>query len=56
MFGIPKKEIFAEQYYKTHKELRLVTFSYLSGSDLYHKIGLLDKTIRDSLPKAGLLD
>ena len=46
----------AEQYYKTHKELRLVTFSFLSGSDLYHKIALLSKTIRESLPKAGLLD
>jgi hypothetical protein len=46
MFGIPKKEIFAEQYYKTHKDLRLFTFSYLSGSDLYHKIALLSKFIR----------
>jgi hypothetical protein len=53
---MPNKETIAEKYYKAHKDLRLVTFSYLSGSDLYHKIGLLDKTIRESLPKAGLLD
>lgn len=39
-----------------HKGLRLVVFSYLTGADLYHKVALLNKVIRVSLPEAGLLD
>jgi hypothetical protein len=34
----------------------LIIFSYLSGADLYHKVSLLNKGIRHSLPKAGLMD
>ena len=39
-----------------HKDLRLVVLSYLSGSDLYHKISLLDKLTRVSLVQSKLLD
>jgi hypothetical protein len=39
-----------------HKELKLIVFSYLTGADLYHKIALLNKSTRESLPKSGLLD
>ena len=35
---------------------RLLVLSYLSGADLYHKIALIDKRTRDSLPDSGLLD
>lgn len=42
--------------YKSNKNLRLLTFSYLSGSDLYHKVAVLDKKTRELLPHAGLLD
>lgn len=38
------------------KNVRLLTFSYLDGSTLYHKIALIDKETRASLPNAGLLD
>lgn len=31
-------------------------FSYLCCADLYHKISLLDKITRVSLPESGLLD
>ena len=36
--------------------LRLVTWSYLSGGDLFHKIALLNKDIRQKLPTARLLN
>ena len=39
-----------------HKDLRLVVLSYLSGSDLYHKIALLNKLTRVSLVQSKLLD
>jgi hypothetical protein len=38
------------------KHTRLLTFSYLDGSTLYHKIALLNKEMRASLPNSGLLD
>ncbi len=40
----------------SHTNLRLVVFSYLTGADLYHKIALLDKSYRKTLPISGLLD
>ena len=39
-----------------HNNFRLLVFSYLSGAELYHKISLLNKKTRASLPSAGLLD
>jgi len=38
------------------QSLQLVTFSYLSGSDLYHKIALLNRSTRSQLPQSGLVD
>jgi hypothetical protein len=38
------------------KHTRLLSFSYLDGATLYHKIALLNKEMRASLPNAGLLD
>jgi hypothetical protein len=45
----------AEAFIKL-KDIRLDIFSYLNGADLYHKIALLDKVTRVSLPDARLLD
>ncbi len=42
--------------YTDSKNLRLLTFSYLPGCDLFHKIALTSKSIRKKLPKSGLLD
>ncbi len=42
--------------FRKHKDLRLVIFSFLNGLKLYHKIALLDKITRVSLPESGLLD
>ena len=39
-----------------HNDLRLVVLSFLSGSDLYHKIALLNKLTRVSLVQSKLLD
>jgi hypothetical protein len=36
--------------------LRLFTFSYLTGEELYYKIALTCKSIRESLPNSYLLD
>ena len=36
--------------------LRLQTFSYLAGCALFHKIAVLNKSIRINLPKSALLD
>ena len=42
--------------YPESNDLRLITFSYLQGCDLFHKIALLSKTLRALLPESGLLD
>jgi hypothetical protein len=47
--------LFKDDFYQS-KMLKLVTFSYLEGYELYHKIALLDRATRQSLPEAGLLD
>jgi hypothetical protein len=39
-----------------YKNIRLLTYSFLDGATLYHKIALLNKETRASLPGAGLLD
>jgi len=38
------------------QSLQFVTFSYLSGSDLYHKIALLNRSTRSQIPQSGLVD
>ncbi len=38
------------------KNIRLLTYSFLDGATLYHKIALLNKETRAILPSAGLLD
>lgn len=35
---------------------QLLTFSYLHGCELFHKIAVTNKKIRKKLPSAGLLD
>ena len=42
--------------YPYSQDLRLLTFSYLNGDELFHKIALLNKKLRLILPSAGLLD
>jgi hypothetical protein len=42
--------------YPESNDLRLITFSYLPGCDLFHKIALLSKALRKLLPESGLLD
>ena len=37
-------------------DLRFKTFSYLHGCDLFHKIAVTSRAIRDKLPDSGLLD
>ena len=33
----------------------MIVFSYLTGSELFHKIALLNKTTRQMLPESGIL-
>ncbi len=42
--------------YPGSSDLFLLTFSYLHGFELFHKIAVTSKKIRESLPNAGLLD
>ncbi len=42
--------------YPESTNLRLTTFSYLPGCDLFHKISVTCKSLRSVLPNAGLLD
>lgn len=42
--------------YPESNDLRLLTFSYLPGCDLFHKIALTSKSIRQLMPNSGLLD
>ena len=35
--------------------LMYYVFSFLEGDDLFHRISILNKKIRETLPKAGLL-
>ena len=42
--------------YPESTELKLLTFSYLAGCDLFHKIALTCKSLRKLLPNSGLLD
>ena len=41
---------------RNSNHLWLVTFAYLPGCDLFHKIALLNKFFRRELPSSGLLD
>ena len=42
--------------YPESPDLRMVTFSYLPGCILFHKIALTCTSIRKQIPKSGLLD
>ena len=42
--------------YPESSDLRMVTFSYLPGCILFHKIALTCKSVREHIPKSGLLD
>ena len=42
--------------YPESTDLRLLTFSYLPGWDLFHKLAVTCKSIRALLPDSGLLD
>ena len=42
--------------YPYSNDLRLLTFSFLNGDELFKKIAVLNKKLRQSLPDAGLLD
>jgi hypothetical protein len=42
--------------YPESSDLRMVTFSYLPGCILFHKIALTCKSIRKLMPESGLLD
>jgi len=42
--------------YGLTKELAYTVFSYLTGAELFHKIALVNKEIREELPKAEQLD
>ena len=42
--------------YPESSDLQLLTFSYLPGCDLFHKISVTCKSIRSVLPNSGLLD
>ena len=46
----------APEFYKKHRLLRYYTFSFFSGSEIYHKLALLNKQTRRDLPGSGLLD
>ena len=48
-------EILAKDFV-VHKGLRMVCFSYLTGSEIYHKIALLNHFYRERIPNNGLLD
>lgn len=37
-------------------DLKLLTFSFLHGYELFHKIAVTSKNMRDKLLNAGLLD
>jgi len=47
---------FANENFTKNDYFRFLVFSYLSGCDLFHKIALLNKSYREKLPSAGLLD
>ncbi len=53
--GLPTP-IDIEVRYQLPPLLRILTFSYLTGEDLYYKIALTCKSIRESLPNSYLLD
>ena len=38
------------------KETKLIVFSFLTGEELYHKVALLNKKTRESLPDSHLLN
>lgn len=42
--------------YPNSNDLKLLTFSYLPGNVLYHKICLTSMSIRNQVPRSGLLD
>jgi len=42
--------------YPESTDLRLTTFSYLTGCDLFHKIAVTCFSMRESLANSGLLD
>ncbi len=42
--------------YPESSDLQLLTFSYLPGCDLFHKIAVTCKSLRKVLPNSGLLD
>jgi len=42
--------------YPESRHLQILTFSYLTGCDLFHKIAVTNKAMRESLPNSGLLD
>ena len=42
--------------YRDSNNLRLLTFSYLPGCDLFNKIAVTCKYLRSVLPNSGLLD
>ncbi len=48
--------LLGQEEFQQNKMLKLLTFSFLQGCDLYHKIALLNKATRQSLPGAGILD
>ncbi len=41
---------------RKHAGIRMIVFSYLTGSDLFHKISLLNKTTRQMLPESDILN
>ena len=52
----PVEAITNIQTYPDSNYLRLKTFAYLRGDELFHKIALLSKSVSETLPNAGLLD
>jgi hypothetical protein len=42
--------------YPNSLNLKLLTFAFLTGSDLFNKIAVTSKKIRNSMKGAGLLD
>jgi hypothetical protein len=51
-----QKQVKVNPWEKTPAHLRLLTFSYLPGCVLFHKIALTNKKLREQLKGAGLLD
>ncbi len=41
--------------FRKHEGIRMIVFSYLTGSDLFQKIALLNKTTRQMLHESGIL-